>query len=76
MLIIVHLNSTECPNLSKPSNGEKSCGKVSGKILCTMSCDEGHSFNAEAVTTFACGPDTEWKWNGVDDLTIPTCLST
>lgn len=41
-----------------------------------MSCDEGHSFSTEAVTAFVCGPDTVWKWNGLDDLTIPSCLST
>lgn len=39
-----------------------------------MNCDEGHSFSAEAVTTFVCGPDTEWTWNGIMDMTIPTCL--
>lgn len=41
-----------------------------------MSCDEDYSFTTEAITTFACGPDTEWKWNGNDGLTAPTCLST
>lgn len=40
-----------------------------------MSCDEGHSFSAEAITTYACGPETEWKWNGFDNVSTPVCLS-
>lgn len=39
-----------------------------------MTCDEGHSFSAEAVTTFVCGPETEWTWNDMTDITIPICL--
>ena len=70
------LTSKECPILSEPDNGKTSCRKISGKTLCFMSCDEGHSFSTEAVTAFVCGPDTVWKWNGLDDLTIPSCLST
>ena len=41
-----------------------------------MSCNKGHSFNAEAITTFGCGPDTEWKWNGIVDINVPACSST
>ena len=54
---------------------KKSCRKVAGEISCTMACDKGYSFEAEAVTTYICGPDTEWTWNGMTDMTIPTCLS-
>ena len=75
MLMLFDLTFTECPILDKPSRGQKSCRKFSGKTLCTMSCDEGHSFIAEAITTYACGPDTEWKWNGVESVTTPACLS-
>lgn len=40
-----------------------------------MTCDEGHSFNAEAITTYGCGPDTEWKWNGMENVKVPICTS-
>ena len=69
------LTSAECPELKKPSNGSISCRKVSGKLLCIMSCNEGYSFNAEAVTVYGCGPDTNWKWNDMDEPVLPTCSS-
>ncbi len=40
-----------------------------------MSCDEGYSFSAEAMTMYGCGPDTNWKWNDMEDLVVPTCSS-
>ena len=40
-----------------------------------MFCDEGHSFIAEAVTMYGCGPDTNWKWNDMEDLVTPKCSS-
>ena len=67
------LISTECPELKDPVNGKKSCQKVAGKNSCAMTCDEGHSFNAETITRYVCGPDTEWKWNGMMDMSIPVC---
>lgn len=70
------LNFAECPVLNKPKNGKRSCRKVSGKMLCILSCDEGYSFSAEAITKYTCGPDTEWKWNGDNGVSVPTCLST
>ncbi|XP_078343207.1 uncharacterized protein LOC144628957 isoform X2 [Oculina patagonica] len=69
------INEEECPELKKPRNGRKSCKKVSGKELCLMSCDEGYSFSAEAMTMYGCGPDTNWKWNGIEDLVVPICSS-
>ena len=65
----------ECPQLPHPKNGIKFCKQRSGQTLCTMACDEGHSFNLEAVTTYGCGPDTQWKWNGMADFTVPVCAS-
>ena len=41
-----------------------------------MSCDEGYSFNAEAVNMYGCGPDTNWKWNDMENLVVPSCSST
>ena len=41
-----------------------------------MSCDEGYSFSAKAVTIYGCGPDTNWKWNGVEKPVLPKCSST
>ncbi|PFX23098.1 sushi, von Willebrand factor type A, EGF and pentraxin domain-containing protein 1-like isoform X2 [Stylophora pistillata] len=64
-----------CPKLEKPRNGQTKCRKLSGKLLCIMSCVEGHAFNSGATTMYGCGPDTEWKWNGKDDLEIPSCTS-
>ena len=69
------LISVECPPLPEPKNGIKSCKKISGKTLCTMACNEGHSFNSEAMTTYGCGPDTDWKWNGMAYFTVPVCSS-
>ena len=69
------LISTECPTLKKPRNGKLSCRSVSGKLLCIMSCEEGYSFNSEAMTMYGCGPDTNWKWNGMEELVQPTCSS-
>jgi len=40
-----------------------------------MSCDEGYSFSAKAVTIYGCGPDTNWKWNGVEKPVLPKCSS-
>ena len=74
-LTALFLISTECPELKKPDNGNTSCRKVSGKLLCIMSCDEGYSFNSEAVTMYGCGPDTKWKWNNMEKLQQPRCLS-
>ncbi|XP_067016111.1 uncharacterized protein [Acropora muricata] len=68
-------NKGECPALPQPKNGVKSCKKLSGKTLCTMTCIEGHSFNAEVMTIYGCGPDTEWKWNGMRDIKVPICTS-
>ncbi|XP_068689881.1 uncharacterized protein [Montipora foliosa] len=65
----------ECLALPQPKNGVKSCKKRSGKTLCTMTCNEGHSFNAEAMTIYGCGPDTDWKWNGMRDIKVPICTS-
>ncbi|KAJ7360011.1 hypothetical protein OS493_019098 [Desmophyllum pertusum] len=67
------ISEEECPKLKNPRNGKTSCRKVSGRMLCMMSCDEGHSFNAGATTVYGCGPDTTWKWNDKEDLTIPAC---
>ena len=66
----------ECPKLKQPRNGKRKCRKFAGKMLCIMSCGEGHAFSAKATTMYGCGPDTDWKWNGKDDLTIPSCAST
>lgn len=67
---------TECPDLKQPQNGKVSCHKVSGQMLCILSCDEGFSFSAEAITQYSCGPESEWKWNGMEEVQVPTCLST
>ena len=67
--------STECPELKEPTNGKLSCRKVSGKLLCMMSCDEGYSFNSDVMTMYGCGPDTNWKWNNMEELGQPKCLS-
>ena len=40
-----------------------------------MTCKEGHSFNSKAITTYNCGPDTDWKWNGIVDINVPGCSS-
>ncbi|XP_067018332.1 uncharacterized protein [Acropora muricata] len=69
------INERECPELKKPTNGKLSCRKVSGKLLCIMSCDEDYSFNSEAMTMYGCGPDTNWKWNNMEKLVQPKCLS-
>ena len=69
------LISLECRELKKPKNGKLSCRKVSGKLLCVMSCDEGYSFNSEAMTMYGCGPDTNWQWNNMEKLVQPKCLS-
>lgn len=74
-VFIIFFTSTECPELNKPRNGDISCRKVSGKLLCTLSCDEGYSFNAEAVTVYGCGPDTNWQWNDMEELVLPKCSS-
>jgi len=74
--LMVFLTSTECSELNNPSNGKVSCRKVSGKLLCTLSCDEDYSFNAEAVTVYGCGPDTNWQWNDMEELVLPKCSST
>lgn len=71
----IFLISVECPPLPQPRNGIKSCNKLSGKILCKMACNEGHSFNSEAITTYGCGPDTDWKWNSMAYFTVPVCSS-
>lgn len=75
VLTVFSLHSTVCPDLKEPKNGKKSCQKVAGKNVCVMTCDKGHSFEAEAITTYGCGPDTEWKWNSQTDLNVPVCLS-
>lgn len=41
-----------------------------------MSCNEGYSFNSEAMTMYGCGPDTNWKWNGVEKPVLSKCSST
>ncbi|XP_015761109.1 PREDICTED: sushi, von Willebrand factor type A, EGF and pentraxin domain-containing protein 1-like isoform X1 [Acropora digitifera] len=64
-----------CPALPQPINGVKSCKHFSGKTLCTMTCNEGHLFNAEAMTVYGCGPDTNWKWNSIRDINVPICTS-
>ncbi|PFX23092.1 Fibropellin-1 [Stylophora pistillata] len=64
----------ECPELKQPTNGKHSCRKVSGKMLCILSCHEGFSFSAEAITQYTCGPETEWKWKGIEGVQVPTCL--
>ena len=69
------LISTECPQLTEPRNGKLSCRTISGKLLCIMSCDEGYSFNSEAMTMYGCGPDTNWKWNDMEELVQPKCSS-
>jgi len=63
----------ECPKLPDPKSGKKSCKHVFGRIICTMTCNEERSFNSEAITTYTCGPDTKWKWNGIADIDVPTC---
>lgn len=68
------INEQECPEIERPSNGKTSCRKVSGEKICIMSCNEGYSFSAEEISTYRCGPNTEWKWNGEDAVAIPTCL--
>ena len=40
-----------------------------------MACNEGLSFIAEAIIKYGCGPDTEWKWNGMADVKVPACSS-
>lgn len=40
-----------------------------------MACNEGHSLNSEAINTYGCGPDTDWKWNGMAYFTVPVCSS-
>ena len=40
-----------------------------------MTCNEDYSFRSGATTTFGCGPDTDWKWNGKVDIDVPTCTS-
>ena len=72
---VFFLISTECPTLKEPRNGKLSCRSVSGKLLCIMSCEEGYSFNSEAMTMYGCGPDTNWKWNGMEEVVQPTCSS-
>ncbi|PFX23105.1 Fibropellin-1 [Stylophora pistillata] len=68
------VNEEECPVIEKPSNGKRSCRKVSGEKICIMSCNKDYSFSAEETSTYRCGPDTGWKWNGEDDVAVPTCL--
>ena len=40
-----------------------------------MTCNEGHAYDSEAMTSFECGPDTEWKWNHMDRVHVPACSS-
>ena len=41
-----------------------------------MTCNEGFTYDTRATTTFGCGPDTEWRWNGMADVNVPACSST
>jgi len=68
-------NEGECPPLPQPVNGRKSCNHFSGKVLCTMTCNEGYSYDTEAINEYDCGPDTEWRWNGLTDFKVPACSS-
>lgn len=64
----------ECPDLKQPTNGKSSYRKVSGQMLCIFSCDEGFSFSKEAISQYTCGPESDWKWNSMDEVEVPTCL--
>ena len=72
---LFYFNSAECSRLPEPLNGRKSCEEFSGRKLCTMTCNEGFAQDTRAITTFGCGPDTEWRWNGMTDVNVPACSS-
>lgn len=48
---------------------------VGRRDVCTLTCREGHSFHAEAETTFVCGPGTKGRWNGINEVKLPKCSS-
>lgn len=64
-----------CPKLGTPFKGYKNCSKSAGRAVCTLKCHEGHSFDVDAETTFECGPDTRWRWNRRNKVTLPRCSS-
>ncbi|KAM7439890.1 eye photoreceptor cell development [Porites harrisoni] len=65
----------ECPNLPTPLNGRKSCEMFSGKEVCTLACNDGYSYDTETIIAYDCGPDTMWRWNGLESVSVPACSS-
>ena len=68
-------STTECLDLPVPLNGRMSCQMFSGKKVCTLTCNDGYSYNTETTPTYDCGPDTEWRWNGLEGFNVPACSS-
>ena len=67
--------TTECLDLPVPLNGRMSCQMFSGKKVCTLTCNDGYSYNKDTIPTYDCGPDTEWRWNGLEGFNVPACSS-
>lgn len=47
----------------------------SGKEVCTLTCNDGYSYDTETIIAYDCGPDTVWKWNGLESVSVPACSS-
>ena len=67
--------TTECLDLPVPLNGRMSCQMFSGKKVCTLTCNDGYSYNKDTIPTYDCGPDTEWRWNDLEGFNVPACSS-
>ena len=68
-------STTECLDLPVPLNGRMSCQMFSGKKVCTLTCNDGYSYNTDTTPTYDCGPGTEWRWNGLEGFNVPACSS-
>lgn len=76
IILFIYCFTAECPDLPAPLNGRKSCERFSGKQVCTLTCTDGYSYDTETLTTYDCGPDTNWKWNNMEAVNVPACSST
>ena len=47
----------------------------SGKEVCTLTCNDGYSYDTETIIAYDCGPDTMWRWNGLESVSVPACSS-
>ncbi|XP_031559986.1 uncharacterized protein LOC116296157 isoform X2 [Actinia tenebrosa] len=66
----------ECPALPKIENGKIAQRTYGGKHIATLTCNDNYGFKPEDVTKYSCGPETDWKWNRQEKITLPRCLGT